>query len=294
MTEAPSGAIPALLTPFTPGGAEVDFGLLDAHVAWLAERGVRWLSPLGTTGEGVSLALEERKRVLDRLLAHPARPALIAGTGCTSLPETIELSRFAAERGAALLVAPPSYYDFDERGVSAYFRALFEALPSDARVFLYHIPRHTGVPITDSLLHALGEHYGPMLAGVKDSGGDFEHTRAWLSDFPQLTILSGSDATAAAAYEAGGRGLITMLANIFPEEHEQIRAGTGVAERQAFLTAVRELVQEVPRHAALKHLLQLVAGLPRSAARPPLAELDSAQTTYLETRFEQLRSEAHV
>jgi 4-hydroxy-tetrahydrodipicolinate synthase len=288
------GVIPAVVTPFAPGGGAVELDALDAHVAWLHARGIRCIAPLGTNGEGPSLSLRERQAVIERLAAHRTGIALLPGTGATSLPETIELSRFAAERGAALLVAPPSYYDFDERGVSAYFRALFEALPSDARVFLYQIPRHTGVPITDSLLHALGEHYGPMLAGVKDSGGDFEHTRAWLSDFPQLTILSGSDATAAAAYEAGGRGLITMLANIFPEEHEQIRAGTGVAERQAFLTAVRELVQEVPRHAALKQLLQLVAGLPRSAVRPPLAELDSAQTTYLETRFEQLRSEAHV
>ena len=295
MTREPSGAIPALLTPFTDGGGEVDHETLDAHVAWLAERGVRWISPLGTTGEGVSLALDERRQVIDRLARHPAGVGLIAGSGCTALPETIALSRFAHERGAALLVAPPSYYDaFDERGVTAYFFELFEALPPDARVFLYHIPRHTGIPITDTLLRALGERFGPQLAGVKDSGGEFEHTRAWLRDFPQLTILSGSDATAAAAYEAGGRGLITMLANIFPEEHEQIREGTAVVERQAFLTAVRELVQEVPRHAALKHLLHLVSGLPRAAVRPPLQELDDEQTTYLERRFNELRSEAHV
>ncbi|MGB2952205.1 MAG: dihydrodipicolinate synthase family protein [Gaiellaceae bacterium] len=294
MTEGPAGAIPALLTPFGPRD-EVDLDLLDAHVAWLHERGIRTVSPLGTTGEGPSLGLTERKQVIERLAAHPSEMALICGTGCSALPETIELSRFAVERRAQILVAPPWYYDpFDERGVTEYYTRVFGTLPPSARVFLYHIPRHTGVPITDETLRALAQSFGPMLAGVKDSGGDFEHTRAWLRDFPELTVLSGSDATAAAAYEAGGRGVLTMLGNIFPEELEQIRQGVAVEERQRFLAAVRELVQEVPRHAALKHLLHLVSGLPTSAVRPPLQELDEEQRRYLEARFSELRSEAHV
>jgi 4-hydroxy-tetrahydrodipicolinate synthase len=294
VTERPAGTIPALLTPFTTRG-EVDLGLLDAHVAWLHERGVRTVSPLGTTGEGPSLALAERKQVIERLAAHPSELALICGTGCTALPETIELSRFAVERGAQILVAPPWYYDpFDERGVTEYFTRVLGTLPPSARVFLYHIPRQTGVPIADETLRALAGRFGPMLAGVKDSGGDFEHTRAWLRDFPELTVLSGSDATAAAAYEAGGRGVLTMLGNIFPEELEQIRQGVAVEERQRFLAAARELVQEVPRHAALKQLLHLVSGLPHSAVRPPLQELDEEQSRYFSARFNELRSETHV
>ena len=291
MNDQPTGTIPALLTPFRAGGAEIDLELLDAHVDWLAERGIRWISPMGTTGEGPSLALAERKAVIERLAG---RIGLVAGTGATALPETVELSRFAVERGAAVLVSPPSYYDFDERGAAAYFEALFAALPDDARVFLYHIPRHTGVPITDALLRELGERFGAKLAGVKDSGGDPDHTHRWLAEFPELTILSGSDAAAAAAYEAGGRGTITMLANIVPEELEHIRSGEGVEARQGFLRALRELVQEFPRHAALKHLLHLVSGLPRSSVRPPLPELDDNEKRQLEARFSNLRSEAHV
>jgi 4-hydroxy-tetrahydrodipicolinate synthase len=261
----------------------------------LHERGVRTVSPLGTTGEGPSLALTERKQVIERLAAHPSEVALICGTGCTALPETIELSRFAVEHGAQLLVAPPWYYHpFDERGVTEYFTRVLEALPPSARVFLYHIPRQTGVPIADETLRGLAGRFGPLLAGVKDSGGDFEHTRAWLRDFPELTVLSGSDATAAAAYEAGGRGVLTMLGNIFPEELEQIRQGVAVEERQRFLAAARELVQEVPRHAALKQLLHLVSGLPHSAVRPPLQELDEEQSRYFSARFNELRSETHV
>ncbi|MDQ3895519.1 MAG: dihydrodipicolinate synthase family protein [Actinomycetota bacterium] len=292
----PTAVVPALLTPLADGGGTVDLSLLDAHVAWLHERGIRAVSPLGTTGEGVSLALDERMQVIERLTAHPTETAVIPGTGCTALPETIELSRFAAERGAAaVLLAPPSYYDpFDVRGVTAYFVAVFEALPSSSRVLLYNIPRHTGIPIEDETLRALGERFGPMLAGMKDSGGDIDRTRRWVRDFPELAIFNGSDASAAVAFASGCAGVVTMLANAFPGELEGIRRGDDVERRQSFLAAVRALVHELPRHAALKHLLHLVSGLPRSSVRAPLQELDDEQTAMLETRFSEFRREAHV
>jgi 4-hydroxy-tetrahydrodipicolinate synthase len=290
-----AGTIPALITPFSDHGAEVDFDLLDRHVAWLYERGVRCVSPLGTTGEGPSLSVAERKRMLERLSAHPSGMALLAATGCTALPETIELSRFALERrAAALLVAPPSFYPATTTGTTAYFVSLFDALPPAARVFLYHIPSHTDVPIEDETLQALADRYGEMLAGTKDSGGDVEHAIGWTRAFPQLTILNGSDAAVARAYEAGLRGTITLLANVFPEELNGIRAGEDVERRQRFLAETRALLGEFPRHAALKHLLHLVSGLPRSSVRPPLEELTEEQADLLETRFADLRSEARV
>jgi 4-hydroxy-tetrahydrodipicolinate synthase len=290
-----SGTIPALLTPFTAGGERVDFDVLDAHLSWLHERGVRAVSPMGTTGEGPSLSLAERKAVIERIGAHPSRMRMLAGTGCTNLPETIELSHFAVERGAdGLLVAPPSYYEATPAGVTAYFARLLEALPPHARVFLYHIPSMTGVPIEDETLLALEDRFGPVVAGAKDSSGDLDHVRRWLREYPHLTILSGSDAFVSAVYAAGGPGTITLLANVFPDELEAIRRGEGVDERQGFLTAVRALVGELPRHAALKHLLHLVSGVPRADVRPPLQALDEAQIAYLETRFSNLRSEAHV
>lgn len=289
------GTIPALATPFTDCGAAVDLDLLDAHVAWLHERGIRTVSPMGTTGEGLSLSLAERKSVMQRLAAHPSGMALLVGTGCTNLPETIELSRYAVECGAVgLLVAPPSYYDATARGALDYFLSLLEVLPHEARVFLYHIPSMTGVPIEEEVFVALEERYGPVLAGAKDSSGDLDHVRRWLRQFSRLTILSGSDDFASAVYAAGGRGTITMLANVLPDELEAIRRGERVEERQAFLTAVRELVGALPRHAALKHLLHVVSGLPRASVRPPLEELTEEQIAYLDVRFSDLRSEAHV
>lgn len=289
------GTVPALVTPFTAGGAEVDFDLLDRHVTWLAERGVRTVSPLGTTGEGPSLSLAERKAVIERLAAHPSGVELLPGTGCTALPETIELSRFAVERGAAgILVAPPWYFDTTPAGTTRYYTALLDALPNEARVFLYHIPAVTGVPIEDETIRALRDRFGERLAGAKDSTGDLDHARHWINEFPDLAVFSGSDALASGARASGAAGTITLLGNLLPEELNGIRAGEAVEERQTLLTAVRELVQEFPRHAAVKYLLHLISGLPRSAVRPPLEELTTEQETELEARFDELRSEARV
>jgi 4-hydroxy-tetrahydrodipicolinate synthase len=289
------GTVPALLTPFTEGGAAVDLDRLDEHVAWLAERGVETISPLGTTGEGPSLSLAERKTVIERLARHPAGVRILAGTGCTALPETIELSRFAVEHGAAgILVAPPWYYDATPAGTARYFGAVVEALPADARVFLYHIPAQTGVPIEDGTMRELRDRYGAPIAGAKDSSGDLDHAARWIRDFPELRIFPGSDALASGAAAAGAAGTITLLANLFPDELDAIRAGDRIEERQTFLTAARGLTQEYPRHAAIKHLLHVVSGLPRSAVRPPLEELTPEQAGELETRFHELWRNVHV
>jgi 4-hydroxy-tetrahydrodipicolinate synthase len=275
------GTIPALVTPFDASGG-VDVTSMERHVAWLLERGVSAVSPLGSTGEGPSLSLQERRRVIERLAP---RAPLVPGTACTSLPETIELSRAAVAAGAAaLLIAPPPYYTPDERGVGEYFLRLFEALPGDARVVLYHIPICTGVPVTSALLRTLGDRYGPMLLGVKDSGGDIGHTRAWVAEFPELIVLNGADRTAAEHYAAGGRATLTMLANAFPDRLERIRAG-GDDGDQRFLADLRAFVRELPEIAAVKHLVHRIVGLPRSGVRPPLRDLDPDEEHRLDARL---------
>ncbi len=231
--------------------------------------------------------------MIERLARHPLGVSLLPGTGCSALPETIELSRFAHDQGAAgILLAPPWYYAASPRGITDYFSRVFAALPGEARIFLYHIPAVTGVPIEDATLEVLAERFGSMLAGAKDSGGEFEHTAGWLRRFPKLTILSGSDDTASPVHAARAPGTLTMLANIFPDELERIRAGAEPEPRQLFLSRVRALVETLPRHAALKYLLHLVSGLPRSPVRPPLDELDAEQRALLDRSYASLREGA--
>ncbi len=280
------GVVPAILTPFRDGRLHV--GLLDEHLAWLAERGIRCVNAMGTTGEGPSLSLEERRRIVERAAAGPTD--FIAGTGCTNLPETIELSRHALAHGTlAVLVVPPSYYD--PQDLTGWYAALFDALPEDGRVVLYHIPSRS-YPIPEGTIRELQYRYGPMLAGIKDSSGDVEHALRWRAEFPDLLVAAGDDSSAAAFFGAGGRAMITAVSNVLPEELEAIRAGR--TELQPYVTAVRALAMSVPHEAALKLLLHIVSGIPRSEVRPPLAELDREQENLVASRFAELRSESHV
>jgi 4-hydroxy-tetrahydrodipicolinate synthase len=290
------GVIPAVVTPFAPGGGAVDLDALDAHVTWLHDRGVRCLAPLGTNGEGPSLALAERRTVIERLAAHATGIALLPGTGATSLPETVELSRFAVELGVAgVLVAPPSFFPAERGGVVRYYAALLDALPDSARVYLYNVPAYTGVPIEVADVVALREAYGARVAGVKDSGGRVEHSVALLRALPGLEVLSGSDGTVAAAFRAGVHGVVSALANAVPGLVESVRAavaaGRSGEDEQARLSRLREATKAVPQRAALKALVAASAGVPRAAVRPPQAELEPDELTLLLKRFDALAGE---
>jgi 4-hydroxy-tetrahydrodipicolinate synthase len=288
-----AGTIPALVTPFTRGGADVDLDLLDAHVAWLSERGIACVAPLGTNGEGPSLSLAERRRVIDHLAGHPSGIAHLPGTGCSSLPETIELSRFAVERGAAgILVAPPWYFEAERDGLARYYDALLGALPDEARVFLYNVPAYTGVAVEAGVAAQLRERFGERLAGVKDSSGDVEHSLGYVRAARGLTLLFGSDAGVADAFRGGAHGVVSALANVIPREVEAVRqavaAGASGEEEQRVLGAVRALTRSGPRRSALKALVAAATGLPRGAVRPPLAELTDEEAARLGDRFAEL------
>jgi 4-hydroxy-tetrahydrodipicolinate synthase len=222
--------------------------------------------------------------------------ALLSGTGATSLPETIELTRFAAERGAAgALVAPPSFFPAERDGLVRYYAAVMDALPADARVFVYNVPAYTGVAITVDDVVALRESYGARIAGVKDSGGRIEHTVALMRAVPELIVLSGSDGTVAAAFRAGVHGVVSALANAVPELVESVRAavadGHSGEPEQARLSRLREATKAVPQRAALKALVAEATGLPRAAVRPPQAELEPGERETLLSSFEAVAGE---
>jgi 4-hydroxy-tetrahydrodipicolinate synthase len=295
MTGALSGVIPAIVTPFAARDA-VDLDALDAHVTWLHDRGIACLAPLGTNGEGPSLSLAERKAVIARLARHPSGIALLPGTGATSLPETIELSRFAIEHGVAgVLVAPPSYFRAERDGVVRYFGALLDALPEAARVVLYHVPAYTGVPIEVADVRALRAAYGPRIAGIKDSGGDLAHSVALMDAAPGLVVLSGSDGNIDAAFAAGVHGVVSALANAVPDLVDAIAkavagGGSGATE-QARLSRLRAATKAMPQRAALKALVAEVTGLAPSGVRPPLAELERGERETLLRSLESVVAE---
>ncbi len=287
MSELPH-TVPAIVTPFTKGGLELDPQWMPQHLAYLERRGADGVLALGTNGEGPSLSLEERKQVIDTVLRARGGLRVFVGTGCSSLSDTVSISRYALEAGAdAVLIVPPFYFKgLTPQGLIAYYDAIFRALPREGKAMLYNIPSHSGVEIVDELVDALAERYPEQLLGIKDTSGELEKTRHYIQRYPQLAIYNGSDGNIGEAYRAGAVGAISSTANVFPDLLVAVRKahleGGDMAGPQSKLSAVRQLVERNPFPATVKYLIHIVAGLPLTQVRPPLVDLTPEQAAAVE------------
>ncbi|MCS6881986.1 MAG: dihydrodipicolinate synthase family protein [Oscillochloridaceae bacterium] len=287
----PGGIISAMLTPFTSDVGPVDYEWLPRYMRFLEDSGLHGVLALGTTGEGPSMSVAERKRVLEIVLAHRGGLAVIAGTGCAALTDTIALSDHALSQGAdAVLVMPPFYIKGpDERGVLAYFRALADTLPPGARLMLYHIPQMTGVPITTSIIEGLLESHPDRFYGIKDSSGDWDHAQMLITRFPRLRIFTGSDSLIGQALSGGAAGAISALSSAFPRLTRAIYdahySGGDVAAAQKRLDTLRALIDPVNTPPALKAALPWTSDLPETCVRLPLLPLPDEEVARLRAAY---------
>lgn len=288
------GVISAMLTPFTSDVGPVDYEWLPGYMRFMEEGGLHGVLCLGTTGEGPSMSTAERERVLDVVLANRGGMAVIAGTGCAALTETIALSRYAVDRGAdAVLVMPPFYIKQpSELGILNYFRALADALPAEARLMVYHIPQVTGVPITTGIIDGLIESHAGQFFGIKDSSGDWAHSAMLIDRYPQLKIFPGSDRVVANGLAGGAAGAITALAGAFPHVvravYDAHHNGGDVAAAQDRLARLRAQVDPLNTPAALKAALAWTSKLPETSVRLPLVAMANDAAAKLRAAYEEI------
>jgi len=271
----------ATLTPFDDRGRP-DYARLATHVRRLLKNGIDGIALFGTTGEGQSLALAERRAGLEALLAAGIPAArVVAGTGCAALPETIELTRHAVQAGCAgTLVLPPFFFKgVSDEGVYANYARLIDAVADTRfRLYLYHIPQFSGVALPHDVISRLMTTYPGVMAGVKDSGGDLTHTRQLLERFRTLSVFVGHEPHLPAAVAAGGAGTICGVANLYPRLlrrlYDQAVAGN-VGDDLARVKAFVATLASVPLFAALKAMMsELSRDAGWDALRPPLVALD--------------------
>lgn len=250
----------ATLTPVAADGA-LDAARFVQHAHWLLRNGVAGLAPFGTTGEGQSFTVDERRAGLDALRAGGVPAAqLLPGTGCATLSDTVALTRHAVASGCvACLVLPPFFWkDPSDDGLFAWYAQLIERVADPRlRVFLYHLPQISHVPLSVALVARLASAFPGVIAGVKDSAGDWDHTAALLARLPELAIVIGHEPHLPRLMRAGGAGTICGVANVLPrlvqrllspgatdDDVARVRAFVDILFRQPFLPAFKAIVAE--------------------------------------------------
>ncbi len=272
----------AVLTPFDVAGLP-DHARLAQHVRRILAAGVDGIALFGTTGEGQSLSLKERRAGLDALLAAGIAPGrIVAATGCASLPETIELTRHAVQSNCAgALVLPPFFFKTvtDEGLFASYARVIDGVGDPRLALYLYHIPQVSGVAISSTVIERLAIGYPGILAGVKDSECNLDHTRRLLSRFRELAIFVGFEPHLPAALVAGGAGTICGIANLFPRLLRRLYDNALTADYHDDLKRVESFIAALERYPLFAAFKALQAELADddgwAALRPPLIALDS-------------------
>jgi 4-hydroxy-tetrahydrodipicolinate synthase len=211
------GVLPALITPFTEDGTDVDADALAAIVDRLVGAGVAGLVPGGSTGEFTTLSNAERRAVVEvTVQAAAARVPVVAGTGALSTRETVELSLHAERAGAtAVMVVPPFYEALGWRELLAHYTAVAEAI--SIPIMYYNLPSASGVKLDTDQLRELQR--VARVTSLKDTGGDaVAATELIQADEDGPALLNGWDTLTFAALAAGVRAVVWGTASILPEQ----------------------------------------------------------------------------
>ena len=211
------GVYPALITPFTKDD-EVDAAGLKRMVEYVEEGGVAGIVPCGTTGESATLSHDEHKRVIDIVVAN-AKVPVIAGTGSNNTKEAVDLTRYAADAGAeACLLITPYYNKPNVRGLKEHFRQIGDS--AEIPLILYNIPSRTGLNMSAETIVEIAAEV-ESVKGVKEASGNLKQVGAIIKLAKErgldFTVVAGDDFLTLPIMSLGGKGVISVAANIAPQ-----------------------------------------------------------------------------
>lgn len=224
-----SGSIVALVTPFAEG--EVDFETLRELINFQIESGIDAIVPVGTTGESATLSAEEHQQVIEVVVNETGgRVPVIAGAGSNSTAEAVEYTRFAKKVGAdGTLQVVPYYNKPTQEGLYQHFATI--AREVDLPMILYNIPGRCSVNMQPRTIARLGEIEN--IVAIKEASGQLDQVSE-IAITSELTILSGDDSLTLPIASVGGKGVVSVAANIVPTD---VKALTDAILEGDFATA---------------------------------------------------------
>ena len=208
-----TGAMVAMITPFQDG--DIDWQTLDEVIRFQLENGIDAIVPVGTTGECPTLTHEEHKKVIERVVKTVGgKVPVIAGAGSNSTAEAIELTAFSKKVGAdATLQVCPYYNKPTQEGFYQHFKVISEEI--DLPMVLYNIPGRCGAGLTPQTVARLAELEN--VVAIKEATGSLDQASE-IASLCDITIISGDDSLTLPLASVGGKGVISVVANIIPAD----------------------------------------------------------------------------
>ena len=287
------GLISPILTPFNPDLSIATDLYIELARKLLATGGCSGLAPFGTTGEALSVGIEERLTALDALIDAGIDPkVMIPGTGLTNFVDTARLTRHAVDRGCLGAMILPAFYfkGVSDDGIYAYYARLIEEVDHPGlKIYLYHIPQVAGVGLSPELVARLHGDFPETVVGIKDSSGDWNNTAALL-EIKSLITYPGAELPVIEAIRMGAPGCISATANLngngIAEVIDLCHAGKWDEAEKAHekVRAIRLMFQDYAPIPAQKALLARATGDARwNTLRPPMMAMNEDNVIALET-----------
>lgn len=275
MTKKIQGLFTSMITPFRKDNSKVDFDALMDLISFLGDHGCQGIIPFSSYGEFNSMSLIEKKEMLAYIMESSGDLKVVPNVGCDNFEDTLDFAHYAqGVKVDALIILPPYFYkDVEVEGLANYYKKIMDTI--DIPVYLYNVPRFTGIEISDQLIDKLME--TGKLAGIKDESGDISLIQHYKKKYPELNIILANDNLLYEGLLLGINCFSSGLFNTFPEivksvkfDFNQPKQGGKVA--QQYLNEVNSVIKSYPRISALKYTSTL-RGLAGSTVRPPLTQL---------------------
>ena len=209
------GAYTALVTPFKDG--KINYNKMAELIEFQINEGIDGLVVCGTTGESATLSDKEKRKLIKFTVETVnGRVPVIAGTGSNNTIHTIKLSKFAEKVGVdGLLLVTPYYNKSSQKGLIAHFKTIAESVTTPC--ILYNVPSRTGVNLLPDTVAKLAE--VENIVGIKEASGNFSQLLELMAKVPKdFIVLSGNDDSIVPLLSIGGKGVISVLSNIYPKD----------------------------------------------------------------------------
>lgn len=280
MQEKFTGIMPALITPFTEDGRDIDAAALEALIEMNIRKGVSGFYVGGSTGEAFLMSMEERKQFLELVVEQVNhRVKVIAHVGAISTSQAMELARHAGHCGAdAVSAVPPFYYSFSGKERLAYYQDIISS--TSLPMFVYHVPALTGVSMDSRELDSLLQL--PGIAGMKFTAYDSYHMQRLIERYGNLTIINGHDELFLSNLSIGCKCAVgstfNFMADIFISMAQAYEKGDTEQARalQARANAVIDVCIELGVFRAVKGALEFM-GIGTGTCRKPFLPLNDKE-----------------